>query len=73
MADDKLSIRLTILETYVRVPPSNDYARGYLACLMDEAAEDIDEAASDTFEKALSLVDEVHRAGLRRQRAITLR
>lgn len=68
------SIRLVILETYLKAPPNTEYARGYFACLMDEAATDLDDAASDVFENCLALVkDENHRAALIRQRAVTLR
>lgn len=73
MATEQERIRIVILRTYLKSAPSTEYARGYFACLMDEAATDIDEAASDVFEKCLELVqDENHRAALRRQRAITL-
>lgn len=65
--------RLILIETYVKVPPATDYARGYFACLMDDASNDIDEAGSDIFEQALELIrDESHRAALRRQRLFTL-
>lgn len=68
------SIRLVILETYLKVPPSTDYSRGYFACLMDEAVSDMDDAASDIFEACLALVSDInHRNQLIRQRAVTLR
>ena len=67
------SFRLVLIETYIQVPPSTDYSRGYLACLMDDASNDIDDAASDIFDRALELIrDESHRAALRRQRTFTL-
>jgi hypothetical protein len=71
--DPERPFRLVLIETYIKVPPSTDYSRGYFACLMDDASNDIDEAGSDIFEKALELVrDESHKAALRRQRAFTL-
>lgn len=70
--DDKMPYRLVILESFVAQPPQNDYARGYLACLMDECAEDMDDAGSDTFDRALKLVDDIHRSTLMRRRALTL-
>lgn len=65
---------LVLIETYIANPPISDYARGYFACLMDDASCDIDMAGSDEFDRALPLIqDESHRAALRRQRAFTLK
>ncbi len=70
---DDRSFRIAIIASYLNSPPTTEYSRGYFACLMDEAANDIDDAASDEFEKALSLVGDVHRVTLMAQRANTLR
>lgn len=65
--------RLVLIETFIANPPVTEYSRGYFACLMDDASNDLDEAGSDIFDRALSLVkDESHGAALRRQRAFTL-
>lgn len=72
--EEERPFRLVLIESYVNSPPTTDYARGYFACLMDDAAGDIDEAGSDVFNSALRLIkDESHRAALIRQRAFTLR
>jgi hypothetical protein len=71
--NERERFRLVLIATFIQVPPSTDYSRGYFACLMDDASNDIDEAGSDIFEQALPLIrDESHRASLRRQRAYTL-
>lgn len=53
-SEPEISPRLAAIQSFVTDPPENDYQRGYLACLMDEAVEDIEEAGSDIFEEALN-------------------
>lgn len=65
--------RIVLIETFIQVPPTTDYSRGYFACLMDDASNDIDDAGTDVFDRALACIrDESHRASLMRQRAFTL-
>lgn len=54
-AVEKISDRLLMIESFVDDPPDTDFQRGYLYALMEEAVEDIEEAGSDIFEKALQL------------------
>lgn len=52
---DTISERLLVIESFVQDPPDSEFSRGYLCALMEEAVEDMAEAGSDIFAKALEL------------------
>lgn len=72
-AGDGGSPRLAMIEQFTAMPPETDYQKGYFACLMDEAALDLDEAGSDIFDKALQVFPPDNRRRLVLARSITLR
>ncbi len=67
------SDRLLLIEGFTKDGVTTEFQRGYLTCLMEEAALDMEDAASDTFQKALELFQEPHRGTLERTRLLTLR
>jgi hypothetical protein len=49
-------IRQKLIQSYVDIPPENDFQRGYFCALMEEAVDDFVDAQSETVVKAVELV-----------------
>lgn len=48
-----MNTRLEIIQSFIDMPPEDDFQRGYFYALVDEAVDDADEARSPTVIKAV--------------------